>query len=190
MDQVALKQVAELLAQRNLIDEQIARVIGRPATTGHIGEWIAAQIFGVELHGSAINCGSDGLFTEPPLAGRSVNVKFYPKREGNLDMKAPPDTQPDFYLVLAGPKRPATTSRNSHRPCVISEVFLFEAAPLVQQLANRGVQIGGPTSVTIPAWEAARIHPHSGVGAMPLSQGQVAALTLFGGASPILATSP
>ncbi len=45
--------VAELLGQRNAIDAQLAEVIGRPVASGHLGEWLAAEIFDVNLHPSA-----------------------------------------------------------------------------------------------------------------------------------------
>ena len=53
MSNLELEQLASLLARRNAIDEQIAAVIGRPATRGHVGEWIAQEIFGVTLQKSA-----------------------------------------------------------------------------------------------------------------------------------------
>ena len=41
-----LKQLASLLARRNAIDEKIAALIGRPAISGHVGEWIARKSLG------------------------------------------------------------------------------------------------------------------------------------------------
>jgi hypothetical protein len=181
MDRPALERLANLLRGRNSIDEEIARVIGRPALSGHISEWIAAQIFDVKLHASAVHCGSDGCFAGPPFEGRTVNVKMLGKREGILDLKKPENLQPDFYLVLAGPKAPAVSSRGGHRPFVISEVFLFEAALLVQRLTSRRVQIGVATSITAQEWEDARIYPDCDKGGMMrLRPDQVSALRLFG----------
>ena len=42
-----LEQLASLLARRNTIDEEIAALIDRPAIKGHVGEWIAQEIFKV-----------------------------------------------------------------------------------------------------------------------------------------------
>ncbi len=177
-----VESLADLLQTRNRIDSQIAQLIGRPALPGHIGEWVASQIFGVELHASATHKGSDGIFTEPPLRGRTVNIKFYGKREGILDLKTPDQTQPDFYLVLTGPKSPAVSSRGSSRPCLISEVFLFEAAPLLNRLHERHVKIGVATSVTAKEWDAARIYPDAGSSALyHLRPDQAAALMRLGG---------
>jgi hypothetical protein len=42
-------KIATLLHERNVIDEKIAAVIDRPMTAGHLGQWIAAQAFDIEL---------------------------------------------------------------------------------------------------------------------------------------------
>jgi hypothetical protein len=44
-----LERLAALLSERNKIDAVLAGVIGRPMTSGHFGEWIAARIFDIEL---------------------------------------------------------------------------------------------------------------------------------------------
>src|SRR5947209_19797410 len=97
-----LADLAELLLRRNKLDEEIARTVGRPALIGHIGEYIAAKVFDITLENSAVNKGFDGRFCKGPLVGKSVNVKWYAKREGLLDIRL--DAVPDFYLVLTGPK--------------------------------------------------------------------------------------
>src|SRR5208282_1931728 len=79
-DEVA--HIARLLSQRNAIDDTIAAVIQRPMTAGHLGEWIAAQVFGIELEQSAVTASIDGRFRSGPLQGCSVNVKWYLKQEG------------------------------------------------------------------------------------------------------------
>lgn len=112
-----LRELVSLLVQRNRIDEAIARLVGRPATPGHIGEFIAAAIFGIQLFESATNRGADGVFTTGPLQGRTVNVKLYGKQEGMLAVRA--DAIPDYYLVLTGPKSGAVSSRGQTRPMVI-----------------------------------------------------------------------
>jgi hypothetical protein len=43
-----LARVAALLHERNAIDAELARLTQRPMTSGHLGEWIAAQVFGGE----------------------------------------------------------------------------------------------------------------------------------------------
>ena len=87
-------------------------------------EWIAQEIFRVTLEENAVQKGFDGRFADGPLVGKTVNVKWYGKREGLLDIN--PDSVPDYYLVMTGPKAVARTSRGQTRPLVITEVFLFD----------------------------------------------------------------
>ena len=142
-DMSNLEQLASLLARRNTIDEKIAALIDRPALRGPIGEWIAQEIFKVKLAKSANRKVFDGRFTDAQLAKKTVNVKWYGRREGLLDIS--PGGLPDYYLVMTGPKAWATKSR----PLVITEVFLFDADELVNRLRERkpSVRLGVATSV-------------------------------------------
>jgi hypothetical protein len=88
MDELSMRRIAELLRERNVLDQAIAAIIQRPMTSGHLGERIAAQIFDIELHASAVNAAFDGHFRSGPLQGRTVDVKWYLKREGLLDTSA------------------------------------------------------------------------------------------------------
>ena len=106
-DEVA--HIARLLSQRNAIDDTIAAVIRRPMAAGHLGEWIAAQVFDIELEQSAVTAAIDGQFRSGPLQGCTVNVKWYQKLEGLLDMSE--SSALDYYLVLTGPRSAALTSR-------------------------------------------------------------------------------
>jgi uncharacterized protein YdcH (DUF465 family) len=36
-----LRRIADLLERRNRLDDEIAARVGRPTTSGHLGEWIA-----------------------------------------------------------------------------------------------------------------------------------------------------
>ena len=81
-----LEQIASLLVRRNAIDEKIADLTARPAIRGPVGEWIAHKIFRVTLEEDATKECIDGCFTDGPLAGKTVNVKWYGKREGLLDI--------------------------------------------------------------------------------------------------------
>src|SRR4051812_4859198 len=97
-----LALLADLIRKRNALEQEITAIIGRPASIGHLGEYIAAEIFKIQLSESAVNKGSDGVFTEGPLAGKSVNVKWYGLREAQIDLT--PAFAPDYYLVLTGMK--------------------------------------------------------------------------------------
>ena len=172
-----LVRLAALLQEKHLIDAQIAAVIGRPAQIGHTGEYIASAIFDIALEHSAVTKGRDGYFATGPLAGRSVNIKWYAKREGLLDIT--PKYLPDEYLVLAGPRATAMSSRGGHRPWLIAAVFLFDIRALVDAIQARGSQIGIATSVPQQYWDAAEVYPVQRNARLILSEEQRAQLALF-----------
>src|SRR5206468_10403926 len=64
-----LTRIADLIREKNVVDNKIADIIGRPAQVGHAGEYIEATIFGVTLHHSASQKSSDGYFINEPLVG-------------------------------------------------------------------------------------------------------------------------
>src|SRR5262245_57242332 len=115
-----LSCLAELLKRRNALECEITELIARPASIGHLGEFIASRIFNISLQHSASSKGIDGHFSDGTLRGRSVNIKWYAMREGLLDIT--PDFLPDYYLVLTGPRSPAVTSRGRSRPWSIDGV--------------------------------------------------------------------
>jgi hypothetical protein len=172
-----LERLASLVRERNQIEEGITGIVGRPAQIGHFGEYLASVIFGINLEESATNPGYDGKFVDEPLAGKTVNVKMYGKREGILDMNEA--HVPDYYLVLSGPKTAALSSKGVSRPWVISEVFLFDALSLVSRSRARGVKIGVATSVISAEWERARVFPSSPSSPLVLSPDQDRLLSLF-----------
>ena len=171
-----LERLAFLLESRNDIDEKIAALIGRPAIRGHVGEWIACEIFGVTLEENAVQEGFDGRFADGSLAEKTVNVKWYGKREGVLDIN-PHGVLPNYYLVMTGPKAVAAMNSRGPRPLVITEVFLFDAPALVERL---DVRVGVATSVRQREWEAARVYPAAAPGVrLTLTDAQREALKLF-----------
>ena len=172
-----MKRLAELVRQKNLADGQIAKAIGRPALQGHFGEFMAARIFAIELHGSAVQKDSDGRFVGGPFSGRTVQIKYYPKNEHSLDMKA--GGAQDFYLVLTGPRSTAETSHDKTRPWVIEAVYLFDAVSLTRRLTSK---VGVATSVRREFWEEAEIYPCNNP-AFPLTESQREMLALFSEAS-------
>jgi len=167
----AVSQVASLIRDRNRIDDKLAARIGRPALTGHLGEWIAAQIFGIALEKKATTKGVDGKFAD----GRTVDVQWHLKREGLLDLKA---QGPDLYLVLTGPKTVAASSRGTTRPMVIDAVYLFGADELAAELRARGRKTGTASSVRAELWDAAEIYPRRNP-LFPLTNDQRRLLALF-----------
>ena len=173
-----IERLARLIGDRNAIDRNITRIVGRPAEKGHVGEYIAAALFGIELEESAVQAGYDGHFQEGLLSGRTVNIKWYAKREGMLDIRE--DHLPDYFLVLAGPSEVMQSSKGQTRPWVIEEVFLFEAKPLLERLKIRGVKIGVATSVRKVEWEEARIYPGDGLSGLGFTNTARRYLSLFG----------
>ena len=173
----AFAHVAQLIQQRNEIDAQIASIIRRPMTSGHLGEWIASRIFDIELEPSATAPGIDGHFRSGSLAGKTVNVKWYLKHEGLLDISMAGD--PDYYLVLAGPAAPATSSHGTHRPWTIHSVFLIETTALMADLHARGVAIGVATSIHRSLWQDSEIYPDPTGSDLPLNDDQRSLLKLF-----------
>jgi hypothetical protein len=169
--------VADLLRWRNEIDAAIAKIIGRPMASGHLGEWIAAQIFDIALEEAAATPAFDGRFRSGPLMGKTVNIKWYLKREGLLDMTE--SAALDFYLVLTGPHAPAVSSRYSVRPWQIEAVYLFHAADLLAELRAHKVKIGAATSISKSLWDAAEIFPAAGNLRLPVTAAQKSLLRLF-----------
>lgn len=170
--------IAQLLEERNEIDEKIGAVIGRPMTSGHLGEWIAAQVFDIELESSAAATAIDGRFRSGPLQGRTVNVKWYLKREGVLDLTA--SDLLDDYLVMTGPVSAAAGSLGGTRPWRIDYAYLFDAHSLRDDLLERGLQIGTASSVRLELWAQAEIYPSKVNERFSITERQADALGLFG----------
>ena len=127
-----LELLASLIRERNRVASDIASLVGRPALMGHVGEFIALRVFDIRLEQSAARAALNGYFAIGPCAGKSVDVKWYAKREGLLDISQGP--LPDYYLVLTGPAAPALSSRGTPRPWVIEFTYLFDARELVTEL--------------------------------------------------------
>lgn len=172
-----LAHLAQLLKVRNAIDTVITSHIGRPAEWGHIGEYIAASVFGIVLHKVANHRSTDGVFLAGPQGGRSVNIKWYGALENVLDLSL--TSIPDTYLVLTGPKQVSVSSRGLTRPLVITFAFLFDAHELHTALAARGERLGTATSIAQPFWDIAEIYPRPRNKRLPLSPEQCALLELF-----------
>jgi len=142
------------------------------------GEYIAAEIFDIELEELANAKGFDGHFRNGSLAGRTVNVKWYGKLEYMLDIT--PDALPDFFLVMTGPKAVEPTSNGGIRPWLIDYVFLFNAAELMIELNARGVKIGIATSVRKHEWQNSEIYPNKKSMVYRMTDDQMGKLLAFG----------
>jgi hypothetical protein len=118
--------------------------------------------------------GHDGMFTAGSLAGKTVNIKTYSRRESVLDISPHPC---DYYLVLTGPGRPGPGTAMGDRL-----VFLFEREQLMTELMARGVKIDVATSVRKAAWETARVFPAQPSSPLQLTAFQLAWRALFSSA--------
>jgi len=172
-----LQFLASLLKSRNTVDSKIANIIGRPTHVQDVGEFIASVIFGIAIEELSQQKGSSGRFTHGPFAGRNVDVQWYIKRDGELNIK--PDALPDYYLVLAGPKSGVASIRNLASSWTIESVFLFDAHKLVEVLRERNVKIGAATSVIGVLWDRAEIYPRQVNNMLMLSGEQRTLLALF-----------
>jgi hypothetical protein len=175
-----LAELAALLRERNALDARLGRLLERPVNTGSIGEWIAARIFDIELETAANTAGYDGHFTVGALAGQTVNVKAYGKREGMLDIN--PHAPLDYYLVFTGPKPTKAaliSTRGTLRPFCIDAVYLFHAHRLHTELQERGVKVGVATSIRTVHCELAEIYPRSNNPLLVVSDAQRSRLAMF-----------
>jgi len=154
MSENDLSWLASLIKSRNTIDGKMATLIGRSAQANNVGEYIAASIFKIAFEEVGKQRGYDGRFTQGPLAGKTVDVQWHPRHDGQINIRQ--DAYPDYYLILAGPESASTSLAN---PWIIETVFLFQANELLNALRERGVQIGSGTSITGPLWERAAIYP-------------------------------
>lgn len=172
-----LERLATLLARRNELETEIVRIIDRPATRGHIGEFIASRIFDIALEQSASNRTYDGRFRSGPLEGKSVDVKFYGKQEGILAVEK--ENQPDYFLVMTGPESPAGSSKSHTRPTVITAAYLFAGDKVAKSIMARGVQFGVAASIPKALWGQAQVFPSQNNPVLPLSGEQRGQLALF-----------
>lgn len=172
-----LDKLANLINQRNLIDTQISKIIQRPATQGHIGEFIASKIFEIKLAPTANHKAIDGWFLTGALAQKTVNVKFYGKQDGLLAIQD--GNQPDYFLVLTGPIIPAGSSKGTIRSCVIDYVYLFDGHGLAEHLQNNGKKFGVAASVGKKYWEEAEIYPKQKNRILLVSEKQKQMISLF-----------
>ena len=172
-----LVRLSNLLKDLNDLTAQIGSIINRPAQVGHLGEFIAAKIFDITLQESASAKSIDGYFNTGALAQRSVNIKWFLKNDGlmNLARRSPPD----FYLVMTGEIVAPATSRGKIRPYVIKYVYLFDGQEIGEKLQSRGVKIGIASSVRKDDWRASEIYPRQINEQLLLTQQQLAMLKLF-----------
>jgi hypothetical protein len=88
---IDLQGLANFIKIRNVVDGEIARLMGRPEHSGHVGKFVAAAIFDIELLANAAHMAIDGHFRSGPLVDRSVKIKFGTCRDGMMNLVASQD---------------------------------------------------------------------------------------------------
>lgn len=174
---MSLSDLSKLIKERNKVERQIAKLIGRPGNIGPIGEFIASEIFDIALMESANTKGIDGYFNSQ-LKNKSVNIKWYTKDQRMLDIN--PNGIPDYYLVLAGVyDNVLGSTRGKNLPWVIHKVYLFNSKKLMEYLSTRKVKIGIATSITKEFWHQGEIYPTSVNKELVITDQQFKFLQLF-----------
>jgi hypothetical protein len=172
-----LERLAGLLKKRNAVASEITAIIRRPEQIGHLGEFIASEIFGIELAESAVHKGSDGVFRAGPLAGEAVNIKWYAKKENLLDIRE--DVPPNYFLVMTGPQSKVMSSRGEARLWSVESVFLFDAQDILSTLRQRKVKIGIASYLGADIWNQAQVYPEQNNKRLVLTAEQRRQLQLF-----------
>lgn len=143
--------LSNLIRERNRIEKEVFKITNQSFEIGKIGEFIASEIFNIELNQSFNQAGNDGYFKSGNLKGKRVNIKFYSKFDGKLDMGI--EYSPDYYLVLAG-----SSKKEKISPWNIESIYLFNSIELRNELTGK-VKIGTATSVKKVHWEKAMVYP-------------------------------
>lgn len=182
MDQFEeLERFADLVRALNAINRALGRFLGRTADRGSITEDIASRIIHILLEKRANHPVSDGTFTEGPLRGCTVNVKWRAGGSKTVNI-GNANHLPDYFLSFSGPAKSAITNPSpGYNPFTIKEVCLFNAVELVTRLQKEGVPIRHQTRVGTEAWNRARIYPQQEGSPIVLTPEQETMLALFTG---------
>lgn len=175
----SLANLANLIEQRNTIEREISRIIGCPAHSGHIAEFIAASIFEIDLMPSANHKHYDGRFLPGSLENQTVNIKYRSLHMGALNMgtSGVVRNHPDWYLVLAGPTTKPGPSKHTTTPWTIAQAYLFNSQELLLRLGGKRTGIG--TGLPKHLWQAAMLYPEAKSPHLTLGTTQRSMLALF-----------
>ena len=193
---IDLRPLADLIRKHNINGKEITEIINKGAKIGDVGEFIAHQIFYIDLEKSGNNKGSDGKFTKPsPLDGKSVNIKWYVEQGASMKLDLPGNLPenlsegkdlPCYYLVFKGAKSKDGSFKKKSWSWSIDNVFLFEASSLISLLRKRvsdrtkgAIKIGTQTSLLISDWKKAQIYPVPSKPPLKLTKDQENNLKLF-----------
>ena len=176
-----LEKLSTLIKKWNRLEREISAIIERPGTISNVGEYIASKVFDIVLERSRTRQAYDGVFGNGLLKGLRVNVKISRERESFIDWRD--DALPDFFLILAGPKRTSRRKTGESRPVRIASAYLFRVKETRAQLISREVNL--PKNRRVQAsiahwqWEAAEVFPNANCDLLVLSSKQRSLLMLF-----------
>jgi hypothetical protein len=176
-----LIHLADLIRIRNFVNASVGRSIRGPAETGRIAEFVASEIFDIELEEKFVTKAIDGKFRSPlNLKGATVNIKYRSSSSLRLNLinSDDPSDHPDFYLALRGPFVAKSPNSEKVLPFVINSVYLFSATSLIERMKAEGYMTFGP-SVKKAYWDESMIYPKQVNPALVLSDEQRATLAHF-----------
>jgi hypothetical protein len=168
--------VASLVRERNAIDAKLAQIMHRPMASGHLGEWLASQIFDIELEKSAVTRGWDGRFRSGPLHDRTVNIKWYSNVRALSTRSSPQRWTATWYWPARHPRRSlheAAPAPGTSTPCTCSAHLNStpSSSPAVSSSAS-------PPACAHKQWTNAEIYPSTNP-LLPMTPRQVELLGQF-----------
>ena len=144
-----LIHLADLIRIRNFVNASVGRSIRGPAETGRIAEFVASEIFDIELEEKFVTKAIDGKFRSPlNLKGATVNIKYRSSSSLRLNLinSDDPSGHPDFYLALRGPFVAKSPNSEKVLPFVINSVYLFSATSLIERMKAEGYMTFGQSN--------------------------------------------
>lgn len=168
-----MRAIRYLRGRTESANRQIADEIRLAADGRDIGEHLATAVFRIRLNDNrTVGCAA-GVFTpDSPgglssLAGKSVSILLSEKQE--LALKTFTTTEdPDYYLILIGPRLSLGNSNTQPGPLVIESVHLFASAQLRPETPATGSQTGLATKDSNVPWGAARVWPDCAIDSLDL----------------------
>ncbi len=172
-----LSHLADLIGERNRVEREIVAITDRSAQLERVGEYIASIIFDLTLYPFRSEMGSDGYFNIGPLAGQSVDVKWYSREEYRVSVNVA--ALPDYYLVFSGPRVSTIVSRRAPHAWAISKVHLFQAKAFVDASLLNNAKANVGIVVARAHWDEAELYPNARNPFFSLTEAQRARLAMF-----------
>jgi len=173
MDETLLRRLSDLLHDREVIDTAIEQITSVPGGDERTIQWVASEIFDIELDLSRPSTGLVGTFQSGRLSGHTVEVRSQRTCCDVLDTKG--SITCEYCMVLAGPRRHDLPT-SIRAPWNIDSVYLFE---MQQVHRERGASLAPEPTVDALQWRAAEIYPSARNSILLVNPVQAAQLQLF-----------